>query len=314
MYMRTKICCIALFFLLLATSAAKGTEKLVLMLDWFPNVDHVPIYAAIESGFFEKRGLFVEIQSPSDSADPLKLAAAGHADIALSYEPQILIAASEGIPLKALGKLIGTPLTTLLFLETSGIRVPSDLEGKTIGYTVPGMMDHLAEAFASVNAIRNYKLLNVGFSILQSLTSGTADAVMGPFKTYEPVLLEMEGYESRFFEIDHFGIPTYDELVFVTGDRTYKEKKESIMNFLAAIDEALVFTAAHPPEALALYFRAVPEAPAEMERTAFDRTLPFFAPDTTLSLDQWETFSEFALTCGMIEKKVDLNALLVSDR
>ena len=56
MYMRTKICCIALFFLLLATSAAKGTEKLVLMLDWFPNVDHVPIYAAIESGFFEKRG------------------------------------------------------------------------------------------------------------------------------------------------------------------------------------------------------------------------------------------------------------------
>ena len=76
--MRTKICCIAMFFLLLATSAAKGTEKLVLMLDWFPNVDHVPIYAAIESGFFEKRGLFVEIQSPSDSADPLKLAAAGH--------------------------------------------------------------------------------------------------------------------------------------------------------------------------------------------------------------------------------------------
>jgi putative hydroxymethylpyrimidine transport system substrate-binding protein len=303
-----------MFFLLLATSAAKGTEKLVLMLDWFPNVDHVPIYAAIESGFFEKRGLFVEIQSPSDSADPLKLAAAGHADIALSYEPQILIAASEGIPLKAVGKLIGTPLTTLLFLETSGIRVPSDLEGKTIGYTVPGMMDHLAEAFASVNAIRDYKLLNVGFSILQSLTSGTADAVMGPFKTYEPVLLEMEGYDSRFFEIDHFGIPTYDELVFVTGDRTYKEKKESIVKFLAAIDEALVFTAAHPPEALALYFRAVPEAPAEMERTAFDRTLPFFAPDTTLSVDQWETFSEFALTCGMIEKKVDLYALLVSDR
>jgi putative hydroxymethylpyrimidine transport system substrate-binding protein len=302
-----------MFFLLLATPAAKGTEKLILMLDWFPNVDHVPIYAAIESGFFKKRGLFVEIQSPSDSADPLKLTAAGHVDIALSYEPQILIAASEGIPLKAMGKLIGTPLTTLLFLETSGIRVPSDLEGKTIGYTVPGMMDHLAEAFASMNAIRNYKLLNVGFSILQSLTSGTADAVMGPFKTYEPVLLEMEGYTSRYFEIDHFGIPTYDELVFVTGERKYEEKKESIMKFLAAIDEALVFTAAHPSEALALYFRAVPEAPAEMERTAFDRTLPFFAQDTTLSLDQWEIFSEFARKIRMIEKKVDLNALLVSD-
>ena len=312
--MQTKLCYSVLFFLFLATSPAKGTEKLVLMLDWFPNVDHVPIYAAIESGFFEKRGLSVEIQSPSDSADPLKLAAAGHADIALSYEPQILIASSEGIPLKAVGKLIASPLTTLLFLETSGIRVPSDLEGKTIGYTVPGMMDHLAEAFASVNKIHNYRLLNVGFSILQSLTSGTVDAVMGPFKTYEPVMLEKEGYASRFFEIDHSGIPTYDELVFVAGERTYDKKKASIMKFLAAIDEALVFTAARPSEALSLYFRAVPEAPAEMETKAFERTLPFFAADTTLSLDQWETFAEFARSCGMIEKKVDLHALLVSAR
>ena len=100
MYMRTKICCIALFFLLLATSAAKGTEKLVLMLDWFPNVDHVPIYAAIES-VSSKNAASVEIQSPSDSADPLKLAAAGHRHCALLRTANI-DRRLGGIPLKAL--------------------------------------------------------------------------------------------------------------------------------------------------------------------------------------------------------------------
>ncbi len=296
--------------LLFTVSPAQGAEKLVLMLDWFPNVDHVPIYVAKEAGFFGKHDLAVEIQSPSDSADPLKLAAAGHADIVLSYQPQVIIAAAEGIPLKAVGRLVGSPLTTLLFLEKSGIAVPSDLEGKRIGYTVPGMMDHLAIAFASINDIRGYTLVNVGFSILQSLASGKVDAVMGPFKTYEPILLEMEGYPAAFFEIENFGIPSYDELVFAAGRHSFSTRKEAIGRFLAALDEALAYTAAHPVEALELYFKALPEAPKEMERKAFDETLPFFAPRSSLDKMRWERFAAFALEHRMIEREVDLDALL----
>jgi len=296
-----------LLVLLLLGSPAGGEEKLSLMLDWFPNVDHVPLFVARQGGIFLKHGLSVEIQSPSDSADPLKLAAAGHVDIALSYQPQAIIAASGGIPLKAVGRLVGSPLSTLLFLDGKGISSPADLEGKTIGYTVPGMMDHLLDAFAAVNEIRSFTPVNVGFVMLQSLAAGRVDAVIGPFKNYEPVAMEMEEYTASFFELEKFGIPSYDELVFVAGTMIRNRKGETIRRFPDAVDEVLDFTNAHPQEALALYFEAVPEAPRGMERKAFEKTRPWFDPETRLDAVRWKTCAGFALQWGMSEKEVNVH-------
>ena len=36
------------------------------MLDYFPNADHAGIYAARESGEYERAGLAVEIERPPD--------------------------------------------------------------------------------------------------------------------------------------------------------------------------------------------------------------------------------------------------------
>ena len=306
-----KVLFILFLLCFLQPGKARAEDHLTLMLDWFPNVDHVPIYAAREKGFFKERGLTVEIQAPSDSADPLKLAASGHTDIALGYEPQIIIARGAGLPLKAVGRLVGSPLTCLLFLKEKGISVPEDLEGKVLGYTVPGMMDYLLDAFVRLNGIEKYTPVNVGFSILQPLASGKVDAVMGPFRNYEPVAFKMEGFEASFFEIEKFCIPAYDELVFTAGEKVWKEKKELIRHFLDALDDGLTFTAQHPGEALELYLQAVPEASAEMEKRAFGRTLPYFAGDTGLNREQWKAFGRFALEYGMVDREVDMDDLVV---
>ena len=298
------------FLLAFAAAPSWASERLVLMLDWFPNVDHVPVYAALQSGMFEKRGIQLEIQSPSESSDPLKLAAAGHADVALSYQPQVIMAASTGIPLKALGRLVGHPLTTLLFIRGKGISLPRDLEGRKIGYTVPGMMDILLRAFASLNGVRSYVPVNVGFSIVQALAAGQVDAVMGPFKNYEPVAMEMEGLAPGFFEIEQHGIPAYDELVFVAGAEVFKKKEGLLRCFLDAVAEGMAFTGENPEKALELYFQAVPEAPREMETRAFRITLPFFGPDITLDPGRWKAFGQFAHEFGMTSSEVNMDELL----
>ncbi len=154
------------------TSPAAAGEKLTLMLDWFPNVDHLPIYAAQEKGFFREAGIDLKIMSPSDTSDGLKLAVAGQVDLAVSYEPQTIIAAAQGLDVRVVGRLVEHPLTTLLFLKEKGFRQPSDLSGRTIGYTVPGLMDVLMKAFAGINGITDYRLVNVGFTIVPALTAG----------------------------------------------------------------------------------------------------------------------------------------------
>ncbi len=297
--------------LLLGSSLAFAAEdKLTLMLDWFPNVDHLPIYVAREKGFFAENNIKVDIISPSENSDALKLAASDHKDQALAYPPKNIIAAAQGIHVKVIAPLVVHPLTTLLFLEGKGIKNPQDLSGKKIGYTVPGLMDVLLEAFATINGIKDYTPVNVGFTILPALVSGQVDAVMGPFKTYETVTMAKEGYKAQFFELEKYGIPDYEELIFVCGPNALKKKPKAVKGFVKAMEKAQNFTAAHPDEALALYLKAVPEADKKIETQAFELTRPYFAAKTGHDPAKWQAFADFGLKHGLIKNKVDVKTLI----
>jgi putative hydroxymethylpyrimidine transport system substrate-binding protein len=302
-----------LFVLIFIVTAAgpAAAEKLTLMLDWFPNVDHLPIYTAAQKGFFKEAGLDVEILSPSETTDGLKLAAAGQVDLAVSYQPQATIAAASGLPLRVVGRLVGHPLTTLLFLKDSGIEKPADLSGRRIGYTVPGVMDVLLAAFAKVNGVGKYQAVNVGFAIVQSLSAGKVDAVMGPFKTYETVEMAHRGLRAGYFELERFGIPDYDELIFVCGATTLEKRRSEVDAFVAAVARGIVAMREDPSQALDLYFKAVPDADRQTETEALALTLPFFAGDQTLDPARWRRFADFALAHGLIETPVEVELLLV---
>ena len=296
--------------LLLALAHPTQAEKLSLMLDWFPNIDHLPIYVAQQEGMFAARGLDVAVASPSDTADALKLAAAGQVDLAVSYQPQAVIAAADGLPVRVVGRLISSPLTTLLYLKDSGIEKPSDLSGKKIGYTVPGLMDVMLTAFAEINGIKRYQAVNVGFAIAQSLTTGQVAAVMGPFKTYETVTLGQKGIATAFFELEKYGIPVYDELIFVSGAGTRAKRRKAISDFSAAIAEAMVLIKKTPDRALADYFKALPDADMETETAAFRLTAPYYAKDQHCDVGRWRAFADFALSAGLISEAVDVGPLL----
>ena len=308
--MKKKIMLITLVLTLLGSSVLMAGEKLSLMLDWFPNVDHLPIYVAQEKGYFSDQGIEVSIISPSETSDALKLAASGNMDLAVSYQPQTIIAADNGLPIKVVAPLVVHPLTTLLFLEGKGIKNPSDLSHKKIGYTVPGLMDVLLEAFAVINKIQGYTPVNVGFTILPALVSNKVDAVMGPFKTYETVGMAQQGYKAQFFELEKWGIPDYEELIFVCGEKTLMEKPAAVKGFVRAIEKAFAYTKAHPEDALATYLSAVPQADKKIETQAFELTRPYFAVKTGHNLAKWQAFADFALEYNLIKNKVDAASLI----
>ena len=87
--------------LILAAPPASAADKLTVLLDWFVNPDHGPLFVALERGEFAKRGLEVELIAPADPNDPPKLVAAGRADVAVSYQPQLHLAppgSDHGLP------------------------------------------------------------------------------------------------------------------------------------------------------------------------------------------------------------------------
>ncbi|NDY71222.1 ABC transporter substrate-binding protein [Desulfobacter hydrogenophilus] len=297
------------FFMLCSTASA---QKLVLMLDWFPNVDHLPVYVAQKSGYFAAQGLEVEIIVPSETSDALKLAAAGKVDLAVSYQPQTIMAADAGLKVKAVAPLVVKPLTTLMFLDES-IKNPADLSGKKIGYTVPGLMDMLLKGFADINGITDYTPVNVGFTILPALASKQVAAVMGPFKTYETVTMQQQGVTARFFELEKYGIPEYEELIFAAGDATLETKKAAVHGFVIAVHKALADIKKDPDKALSLYFEALPDVDKEIETKAFALTAEYFAaPGQVSNPEKWQTFIDFALKYGLIKNTIRPQDLIYS--
>ena len=231
-------------------------------------------------------------------------------DIAVSYEPQTIIAASAGLEIKVVGRLVEHPLTTLLFLKNDAIKTPKDLEGKTIGYTVPGLMDVMLKAFMSINGVKNYEAINVGFTIVPALVAGHVDAVMGPFKTYETVTMAHQNLEADYFELEKFGIPDYEELIFVSGAKNLAEKEADIKSFIQAVESATAYMREHPEDALKTYLAALPEADARIETDAFKLTLPYYATPGGSDAAAWQRFADFSLEHGLIEKPVKATDLI----
>ncbi|MCG8552712.1 MAG: ABC transporter substrate-binding protein, partial [Desulfobacterales bacterium] len=211
---------------------------------------------------------------------------------------------------KAVAPLVVKPLTTLMFLDDS-IKTPADLSGKKIGYTVPGLMDMLLKGFADINGITDYTPVNVGFTILPALASKQVAAVMGPFKTYETVTMQQQGVTARFFELEKYGIPEYEELIFAAGDSTLEAKKTAVNGFVLAVHKALIDIKKAPDKALALYFKALPEVDKETETKAFARTAQYFAaPGQASDPEKWQAFIDFALKYGLIKNTINPQTLI----
>ena len=284
-------------------------QKVTLLLDWAPNIDHAPLYVAQENKIFAKHGLEVELVWGGDPDAPLKLVAAGKYPFAVNYQQSVTIAraSEEVLPVKSIGLLVEHPLNTITFLKKTGIKTPADFKGKKIGYTVAPLDVLLFNAIAANAGLKedDYELINVGANIVAPLLSGQIDAVIGPFRNYEINSLKLEGAEAGYFALEKHGIPDYYELVIITHDAYLENHPETAKNLMMAIQEAIKFTKEKPDEALQLFFQANPDATKELEKLAFQDTLDLFATTQVQSAEKWDAFAKFAYDKGLISKTVE---------
>ena len=103
----------------------------------------------------------------------LKLLSAGRADLAISYEPELLLARAKGAKLVAIGALVQTPLTSIISLGSTRSREPGDLEGAKVGTAGIPYQDAYLKTIVDEAGIDpdRVRTINVGFN----LVPGAAD-------------------------------------------------------------------------------------------------------------------------------------------
>jgi putative hydroxymethylpyrimidine transport system substrate-binding protein len=256
------------------------SQSFTLTLDFYPNPDHAGIYMAQKLGYFEEAGLDVDVQTPSDPAAPLKLLAAGQTDLAISYEPEVLLAHEQGLDVRAVAALVNRPLTSMIWLKKSGIKGVGSLRGKTIATAgIPYQDAYLKTILARAHLTPDdVKPVNVGFGLLPAILGGQAQAMLGGFSNVEGVDLRLRGKDPVVTPVDKLGVPTYDELVLAARQKQLEEGSQAIRLFIAALARGTAAAASNPKAAAKALLEANPDLDPKLTRAELAATLPLLDP------------------------------------
>jgi putative hydroxymethylpyrimidine transport system substrate-binding protein len=298
------------------------TEPFTVMLDYFPNADHAGIYAAQASGEYERAGLDVKIQAPPDAAAPLKLLQAGRVDLAISYEPELLLARDQGADLVAVGALVQKPLTSLMSLGERAITDPKQLEGKRVGtsglaYQSAYLRTILDKAGVDPDSVKE---TNVGFKLTQAMLSKQVDATLGAFWNYEGVDLERRKRNPEILRMEDLGVPTYNELVFVARRSDLGEEGASkLRRFIQATARGHRLLEQRPQEGVDALLEADGGLDRGLQEAVVDATLPVFFPEDDerpfgfQDPDEWAAYERWMRDRGLLKQPVGDRAPLTNE-
>ncbi|MEX2642512.1 MAG: ABC transporter substrate-binding protein [Acetobacterales bacterium] len=281
----------------------RAADKMTLLLDWFINPDHGPIYVALERGYFEDANLDVEIIAPADPSAPPKLVAAGKAELAVSYQAQLHLQVAAGLPIARVGTLVATPLNTLVTLRDGPVKTLADLKGRKVGYSVAGTEEALLGTMLKTVGLTldDIELVNVNFSISPSLLSGKVDAVIGAYRNFELNQMDIEGHPGRAFYIEEHGVPPIDQLIYVTHRNLVGDDR--LRRFIDATERGVQYLVNHPDESWELFKKGRREVDNELNRRAWYDTIPRFAlRPGAVDRERYRRFGQFLIDAGLIEK------------
>jgi putative hydroxymethylpyrimidine transport system substrate-binding protein len=262
------------------TAGRPQIQRLDVMLDYLPNADHAGIYAAMASGAFRRAGLDVRLHTPSDPASPLKLLAAGKIDLAISYEPELLLARDKGLPLMSIGALVQRPLTSIISLGAHAIREPGQLQGKKVGTAGIPYQDAYLKTILARAGIEpdTVKSVNVGFNLVPAMLTKRVDATLGAFWNVEGVDLARRHKDPTILRMDQVGVPTYDELVIVAREHDVRSRGKVLRRFMQALAEGHQAVRADAAVGVDALVKANPDLKRGLQSAEVKATLPAFFP------------------------------------
>ena len=304
-----------------AAADKKDLREINVVLDWYPNAIHTFIYTAIERGYYAEEGLDVKVRFPANETDGITLVAAGKAELGVYYQHDAVQAvANQKVGVKSIGAICQAPLNVIVSMKDKNVNSPKDFVGKTVGYggtvlseaLVRSMMKNVGEDPESVN------LLNVGFDLMSSMTTGQVDATIGCLVNHEVPQLEEEGFEVNWFPLTDYGVPNFYEVCFLANTRMIDAEPEVLAGFLRASKKGFDDFKADPDATLKILLdnqsaENFPLSPTVEEKSAAT-LLPLMetadAPFLSQSEEVWQNTIDWMFDEGMIERKPEISEVM----
>jgi putative hydroxymethylpyrimidine transport system substrate-binding protein len=256
------------------------TKPFTVVLDRPTNATDAPLIAAMADGAFRAGGLAVSLQPPPTPSAPLRMLTEGRVDVAITSEPELLLARDHGNALVSIAAMVQQPLAALIALPRGGVASVAGLAGKRVGTggtdgqaaLLGAMLVHAGIGIGSVRQVP------VGFGYVPAMLRGTVQATFGGFWSYDATALMLVHRHPQVIRVSQGGVPAYNELVLVVPQREAARDGEDLRAFLHALTRGQQEVKANPVAAAALLVKANPGLDPRLELQSLERTLPLSYP------------------------------------
>lgn len=238
-------------------------KQVTLILEVAPYSKHAPFFVAKQKGYWKERGLNVSIQSGKGSADAITKVASGAGQFALADSSALIVArANRNVEAKMTCMYHYKNLMSAAGLVSSGINKPKDLPGNTM-IAVQGDADvTVLPALGDINGF-DYKDINIQIGDFQTevpaVLTHKVDGMFNFFTAYPPLKVgaENRGEKTTYFLYADYGLDLYNNGIVVM-DKYLEQSPDVVRSFNAGFVEGVLYTTAHPGEALGIFDDLVP--------------------------------------------------------
>lgn len=291
------------------------SSRTTLLLNWYANPYHTPIFVAQTLGFYQEAGVKLAILEPHDPSDVTEIVGLGHVDFGVKAMIHTLAARAKGYPVQSVGTLLDEPPTGLIALKSSGITSFQDILGKRVGYIGEFgkvIIDDLAK-LAGIDPA-SYQTVRIGMNVTDAICRDIIDTGIG-FINFQKKELEHLRGETVFLRLDQLaglGCCCFCSIQFIVPERMLANP-QLIQGFLKATQRGAAFTTERPDEAYELLCQVKPQLRTTMYQTIFNHTLPFFSRTLVNVERDWNKVMRYGKHLGVIKESFDITQCYSND-
>jgi NitT/TauT family transport system substrate-binding protein len=295
----------------------ESSRSIRLPMGYLPSVQYAPFYVADARGYFAEEGLDLEFDYAFET-DGVKLVGAGELPFALASGEQVLLARQQDLPVVYVFGWWQDYPVAIAAPPSSGIRLPSDLAGRTVGIPLLGGASYIGyAAMMSANGLplEAADLQVIGFTQTEALQAGQIEAAV-VYANNEPIVLAAQG-----FPVDVLRVADYVTLAsngIITNETTLRDDPELVRRMLRATLRGLRDTLEDPDAAFEIsrsYVEGLSGEAESIQRQVLAESIRFWKAER-LGYSQpgaWENMERVMLEAGLLAAPQDLDRAYTND-
>ncbi len=230
-----------------------GLDRVVLMLNWYPEAEHGGFYAAKSDGIYERFGLDVEIRAGGPERAVAQELLSGRVQFAIANADDVLLFRQQEAPLVALMAPIQNTPRCILVREDSGVQDLKSLRGLTLQANVGRPF---LDFMKNEGLLEGVQVVPYNGSVVGLVTD--PKTAIQAYSFSEPLLAEQQGVAVRKLMLSDAGFNPYASCLIAT-EKTVSDRQDMVSRMVVASREGWKAYFASPENANKQILAANPE-------------------------------------------------------